>query len=648
MAFTMSWETPHGGHSTALFDGVKRDRGMTPALARDVTLCAGLCQLFVFRQGACGLVACTISGQSRQAGQEAGGCTGCTERGKVTLCSLKGLHAERATTMLRQTSCVVVAAACAVASAIAAATPVSPTGGGLVHKAFAMLDVTRDGVVTTEDMHWWAQALEHDDEVIGASEATVDAATPAARAAANAAAAAGTAVQQRVRSAVARLDTNGDGAVTFEEFRDVVRASGLLDGQGAEAPVPTWQPVQVHATNDGDSVLVVQWVTGAHTNASVVQYGTSPGTLASSAAGSQATYHAGDLQNTSWGFHGYIHTVRVPIADRRRTYYRCGDGDASHWSALFSMQVNTSAVTGVPTTLAWQGDMGTYIPSGHLVAGQMLADHNAEGLDAVSVVGDISYATIGFPSMKDEFEFVWDLWGAMMQPLASSVPLHTTVGNHESPDNFTAYTARFAMPSASSGGWNNNWYSYDVGRVHVTSFSTEHAYDPGTPQMAWIEADLAKAHANRAERPWVVVTGHRPMYCSDTFAPTSARVGAHLQRVLEPVLHKFEVDLFIGGHHHVYERSWPINNGSATGTTSGNVYLDPPDPVHVTVGSGGAFYPEGWRPDRPDWSAARAIEYGYSHMAAFNTTHLRMQFRPLTNQSAADEFWIVRSKAPGP
>jgi hypothetical protein len=51
--------------------------------------------------------------------------------------------------------------------------------------------------------------------------------------------------------------------------------------------------------------------------------------------------------------------------------------------------------------------------------------------------------------------------------------------------------------------------------VHVLSYSTEHPYTPGTPQHAFMEADLARADAARDRTPWLLVTGHRPFYCSE-------------------------------------------------------------------------------------------------------------------------------------
>jgi len=33
-------------------------------------------------------------------------------------------------------------------------------------------------------------------------------------------------------------------------------------------------------------------------------------------------------------------------------------------------------------------------------------------------------------------------------------------------------------------------------------------------QFNWLEADLIEANKNRANVPWIVVNGHRSMYCS--------------------------------------------------------------------------------------------------------------------------------------
>jgi hypothetical protein len=46
----------------------------------------------------------------------------------------------------------------------------------------------------------------------------------------------------------------------------------------------------------------------------------------------------------------------------------------------------------------------------------------------------------------------------------------------------------------------------------VLSFSTEHNYSKGSEQWAWIEEDLKSV--DRTITPWLLVQGHRPIYCS--------------------------------------------------------------------------------------------------------------------------------------
>lgn len=51
----------------------------------------------------------------------------------------------------------------------------------------------------------------------------------------------------------------------------------------------------------------------------------------------------------------------------------------------------------------------------------------------------------------------------------------------DSLSNFSAYNARFEMPSKATNGNTNMWYSFDAGLVHFVSLDLETAY-PGAAE----------------------------------------------------------------------------------------------------------------------------------------------------------------------
>ena len=72
------------------------------------------------------------------------------------------------------------------------------------------------------------------------------------------------------------------------------------------------------------------------------------------------------------------------------------------------------------------------------------------------------------------------------------------------------------------GDSENMFYSFNVGPIHFISISTEFYYflNYGIKMVAnqynWFVQDLEKANLpqNRAKQPWIILIGHRPMYCS--------------------------------------------------------------------------------------------------------------------------------------
>ena len=256
----------------------------------------------------------------------------------------------------------------------------------------------------------------------------------------------------------------------------------------------------------------------------------------------------------------------------------------------------------------------------------------------------------------------------------------TTPGNHEGFYNWTAFSNRYKMPHERSGGYGNFWYSYDYGNVHVTSLSTEHCFDAGCDQMVWFENDLKNAVANRGNVPWIVLSLHRPVYCSDDGQYDSHSPGGKFQAALEPLLLQYDVDLVIQGHMHAYERIHPVDNGTVTVQpskkrgTSGLVdtyYADGKGPVYVVQGNTGAMQFEKWVHPQPDWSAVRfangfipprdirtaqgAAEleglilnsnytdtFGFGVADFINSTHLHYTNIPITGDIGGDEFWVIK------
>jgi len=456
------------------------------------------------------------------------------------------------------------------------------------------------------------------------------------------------------REIFATYDQDGDNLVDEEEFFDWLLTK---DGKGGSRSLwmPPDAPMQVHLSMMNDTTFTVTWVTKYETeDVPIVRFALAAGpsnctgvALNSEAAGTTSTYEAG-----VFGWHGWIHRVWLEDLSPATWYcYQVGNANSKYgftWSTdVFSFHTPPlpQTVLEEPVVAAIYGDMGTFMPLGFRVTNQMIQDVEAsQPFDAIVHVGDIAYAGTG---STREFEGIWDLYGNQVQPLAAYMPQQTTVGNHEKYYNYTSFRSRYKMPGYETEGMGNFYFSYNYGPIHFTSMCTENvfSYAPGSAQYGWIEQDLAAADANREERPWVVLLGHRPMYSSDEQSDSG-----DLRVDIEPLLKKYNVDLYVAGHMHEYERTYPVYNNTPTATPAATsteptttTYVNPTATTHLTIGTAGALVLERWVNPQPTWSAFREERYGYGTLAAYNATHLQFQFKDLYH-GLSDDLWIVRDQ----
>eukprot|EP01004_Peranema_trichophorum_P002631 NODE_1675_length_1850_cov_43.215981_g1420_i0.p1 GENE.NODE_1675_length_1850_cov_43.215981_g1420_i0~~NODE_1675_length_1850_cov_43.215981_g1420_i0.p1 ORF type:complete len:585 (-),score=122.44 NODE_1675_length_1850_cov_43.215981_g1420_i0:95-1801(-) len=447
-------------------------------------------------------------------------------------------------------------------------------------------------------------------------------------------------------------------------------------------PAPN-SPEEVHIAFAGDdghgnsNGMAVSWMTQGMTNTSTVVYGLESGSYNYKAQGIMKSY----LKT----FHH--HVVLFNLKPSTKYYYKCGDSEAG-WSGEYYFTTAPTAQPKQGFVVSVYGDMGFGVP-GHAVETRTSLEKLKSEVNFVWHVGDVAYADDSFIHGDENFlyEKVYNQYMTWMENITAQMPYMVLPGNHESEchspacildtelrtklQNFSAYFNRFRMPDVESGGVGPMWYSFNYGNMHFVSMNTETDW-PGAPEehrgdsglfpaggfgrpgefMSWLENDLAKAHANRANRPWIVVGGHRPLYCG--LQNSSGQV--KLRETFEDLFRKYEVDIVFTGHVHSYERTFPVYNGSYTKS-----YVNPGKTAYVVIGCAGndemgsqkITLPKGQPPlapiprpiaDPPGWSAFRDTEYyGTGLLRVHNNTHLTWQFIHSVDNSVADEFTLVKN-----
>jgi uncharacterized repeat protein (TIGR02059 family) len=219
-----------------------------------------------------------------------------------------------------------------------------------------------------------------------------------------------------------------------------------------------------------------------------------------------------------------------------------------------------SVGTATPFTAWFVGDSGSGSANQVAVRDAMLAETGAAPPNLFLHAGDIAYID------GTDAEFTSNHFG-IYQSILRHTPLWPTLGNHEARSVNTAlgtgpyYEAHVLPTGGEVGGVPSGteaYYSFDYANAHfivLDSMDSDRAQ--GSPMLTWLQADLSGT-----AQEWVIALFHHPPYTkgthdSDSAVDSGGRLVDMRETVL-PILEAGGVDLVLGGHSHIYERSYPL------------------------------------------------------------------------------------------
>lgn len=168
-------------------------------------------------------------------------------------------------------------------------------------------------------------------------------------------------------------------------------------------------------------------------------------------------------------------------------------------------------------------------------------------------------------------------------PFVHNSTLYPVLGNHENYSHL--FFSYFSLP------FNERWYSFENGPVHVVGLDSNTRNRYRLLQFLWLVHDLRAHH-----RPFTIVFFHHPVYSSSEHGNTTI-----LQKIWAPVFERYHVDIVFNGHDHNYEHS----------LINGVIYI-------VTGGGGSPLYDNGHSP----WTVYSEKTYHYCLLTVNSSTLL--------------------------
>ncbi|HSC39271.1 MAG TPA: metallophosphoesterase family protein, partial [Chitinophagaceae bacterium] len=323
-------------------------------------------------------------------------------------------------------------------------------------------------------------------------------------------------------------------------------------GKVAEKPIVRGPLLQML---NGDAVSI-KWRTNGNAS-SRVKYGTDPNRLTGVVVSNTAVTD---------------HELRIAgLQPDTKYYYAFGSA-----TSILEGSYRNSFTTAPPVTTTRKirigvfGDPGTGNAVQRAVRDGYLHLDKGGSPDLALLLGDNAY-----PGGTDD-QHQLNLFNIYDNTIFANHPVFSVPGNHEYDNDPKGveglrgtheipYYDIFSLPTdAECGGTpsgTEHYYSFDYGNIHFIMLDSygydgnKLLYDSTGPQGLWLKADLA---AWSGKRKWIIVCLHHPPYTHGTHDSEKEGDLIAIRQHVTPILERYNVDVVLAGHSHVYERSFLI------------------------------------------------------------------------------------------
>ncbi len=210
------------------------------------------------------------------------------------------------------------------------------------------------------------------------------------------------------------------------------------------------------------------------------------------------------------------------------------------------------------------GDTRTYPADHDLVAQAIIGQYSADP-DLRTLVVSVGDLVTDGDTEADWDNGFFDPTYTNISKLLREMPYQVAMGNHEGTG--ALFGKYFQYPFVAGRYW-----SFDYGPAHIAVVDQYTPYGTGTPQLVWLENDLAST-----TKPWKFIVLHEPGWSAGGHPNNSS-----VQTYIQPLCETYGVPIIFGGHNHYYARA--IVNGVHHITTGGGgAPLYTPNPSYPNV-----------------------------------------------------------------